>query len=70
MQLNKVFIMNKSEIREIQKIKAMCAAGLGVDFAARAISALIRCARTNRSKVELSRVAADLQCQHHAEFIC
>lgn len=62
--------MNKSEIREVQKIKAMCAAGLGVDFAARALSSLIRAARTNRSKIELSRVAADLQCQHHAEFIC
>ena len=62
--------MNKSETREVQKIKAYLAAGLGVDFAARAISALIRCARTNRSKIELSRVAADLGCQHHAEFIC
>jgi hypothetical protein len=62
--------MNKSEIREVAKIKAMHAAGLGVDFVARAISALIRCARTNRSKIELSRVAADLGCQHHAEFIC
>jgi hypothetical protein len=62
--------MTKSEIREIQKIKAYVAAGLGVDFAARAISALIRAARTNRSKIELSRVAADLGCQHHAEFIC
>jgi len=62
--------MTKSEIREVQKIKAYLAAGLGVDFAARAISALIRAARTNRSKIELSRVAADLGCQHHAEFIC
>jgi ABC-type Zn uptake system ZnuABC Zn-binding protein ZnuA len=62
--------MNKSEIREIQKIKAYVAAGLGLDFAARAISALIRSARTNRSKIELSRVAADLGCQHHPEYIC
>jgi hypothetical protein len=62
--------MTKSEIREIQKIKAYLAAGLGADFAARAISALIRAARTNRSKIELSRVAADLGCQHHAEYIC
>lgn len=62
--------MTKSEIREIQKIKAYMAAGLGVDFAARAISSLIRAARTNRSKIELSRVAADLGCQQHPEFIC
>ena len=62
--------MTKSEIREVQKIKQYCAAGLGTDFAARALSALIRAARNNRSKIELSRVAADLECQRHPEFIC
>lgn len=62
--------MTKSEIREVQKIKQYCAAGLGTDFAARALSALIRAARNNRSKIELSRVAADMQCQRHPEFIC
>jgi len=62
--------MNKSEIREIQKIKQYYAAGLGLDFCARALSALIRAARTNKSKIELSRVAADIGCQRHSEFIC
>lgn len=62
--------MTKSEIKEIAKIKAYVAAGLGLDFAARAISSLIRCARTNKSKIELSRVAADMECQHHPEYIC
>jgi hypothetical protein len=62
--------MNKSEIREVQKIKQYHAAGLGLDFCARALSALIRAARTNRSKIELSRVAADIGCQRHSEFIC
>ena len=62
--------MTKSEIREVQKIKQFHAAGLGLDFCARAISALIRAARTNRSKIELSRVAADIGCQRHPEFIC
>ena len=62
--------MTKSEIREVQKIKQYCAAGLGTDFAARALSALIRAARNNRSKIELSRVAADMECQRHPEFIC
>jgi hypothetical protein len=62
--------MNKSEIREVQKIKQFHAAGLGLDFCARALSALIRAARTNRSKIELSRVAADIGCQRHPEFIC
>ena len=62
--------MTKSEIREVQKIIQYCAAGLGTDFAARALSALIRAARNNRSKIELSRVAADMECQRHPEFIC
>jgi hypothetical protein len=62
--------MNKSEIREVQKIKQYHAAGLGLDFCARALSALIRAARSNRSKIELSRVAADIGCQRHPEFIC
>ena len=62
--------MNKSEIRELSKIEQYHAAGLGIDFVARALSALIRSARTNRSKIELSRVAADIGCQRHPEFIC
>lgn len=61
--------MTKSETREVTLIKSYMAAGLGVDFAARAMSALIRAARTNRSKIELSRVAADIGCQRHPEFI-
>jgi len=61
--------MTKSEQREVAKIKQFCAAGLGTDYAARALSALIRAAMTNRSKIELSRVAADLECQRHPEFI-
>lgn len=61
--------MTKSEKREVAKIKQYHAAGLGVDFVARAMSSLIRSAMTNRSKVELSRVAADLDCQRHPEFI-
>lgn len=62
--------MTKSETKEIAKIQAYVAAGLGLDFAARAISSLIRCARTNKSRIELHRAAADLGCQHHPEFIC
>jgi hypothetical protein len=61
--------MTKSEKREVAKIKQYHAAGLGVDYVARALSALIRSAMTNRSKIELSRVAADLDCQRHPEFI-
>jgi hypothetical protein len=61
--------MTKVEIKEVQKIKAMHNAGLGLDFCARAISALIRSARNNQSKIELSRIAADIGCQQHPEFI-
>jgi len=61
--------MTKLEIKEVQKIKQFHAAGLGVDYLARSLSALIRCARNNRSKIELSRIAADLECQRHPDFI-
>lgn len=61
--------MTKSELREVAKIKQYHAAGLGLDFAARGLSALIRSARSNVSKIELSRVAADMGCQRHPEFI-
>ena len=61
--------MTKSEKREVAKIKQFHAAGLGVDYAARAMSALIRAAMTNQSKIELSRVAADLDCQRHPAFV-
>ena len=48
--------MNKSEQREVSTL-------------ARSMSALIRAAMTNRSKVELSRVAAELKCDKHYDFI-
>jgi hypothetical protein len=62
--------MNKSEQREVNKLKQWHAAGLvDVSTLARSMSALIRAAMTNRSKVELSRVAADMECQRHPDFI-
>ena len=63
--------MNKSEQREVNKLKQWHAAGL-VDTGtlARSLSALIRASMTNRAKIELSRIAADLQCQRHPDFIC
>jgi hypothetical protein len=63
--------MTKSEQREVNKLQQWHAAGL-VDTGtlARSMSALIRAAMTNRSKIELSRVAADMECQRHPEFIC
>jgi len=62
--------MNKSEIREVQKIQQVRAAGLGDDYAARAISALIRAARTNKSAAALRDLAAQMGVAGHPEFIC
>lgn len=62
--------MNKSEIREVAKIQQLCAAGLGPDFAARALSALIRAARTNKSTAALRDLATQMGVTDHPEFIC
>ena len=61
--------MNKSEIRELAKIEQYHAAGLGLDFVARALSALIRSARTNKSAVALREHATRLGVVGHPEFI-
>jgi hypothetical protein len=62
--------MNKSEIREVSKIAQYRAAGLGPDFVARSLSALIRAARTNKSAAALRDLAADWGVTDHPEFIC
>jgi hypothetical protein len=62
--------MNKSEQREVNKLQQWHAAGLvDVSTLARSLSAMIRAAMTNRSKAELSRVAADMKCDKHYDFI-
>lgn len=63
--------MTKAEQREVTKLKQWHAAGL-VDTGtlARSLSAMIRASMTNRAKIELSRIAADMECQNHPEFIC
>jgi hypothetical protein len=62
--------MTKSEPREVQKIQQFHAAGLGADYVARALSALIRAARTNKSAAALRAHAAAMGVTDHAEFIC
>lgn len=62
--------MNKSEIREVSKIAQYRAAGLGADFVARALSSLIRAARTNKSAAALRDIAAGWGVTDHPEFIC
>lgn len=61
--------MNKSEIREVSKIAQYRAAGLGADFVARALSALIRAARTNKSRAALLEYAQIFSVTDHPEFI-
>jgi hypothetical protein len=61
--------MNKSEIRELAKIEQYHAAGLGTDFVARALSSLIRAARTNKSAAALRAAADRLGVVGHADFI-
>lgn len=62
--------MNKSEIREIAKIVAYHKAGLEAEWVARALSALIRAARTNKSKAALLEYADILNVRNNSEFIC
>ena len=60
--------MTKSEQREIDRIKA---AGpvLGHDFMARALSTLIRSARTTKSRNEIYDIAYAYRAHLSAEFI-
>jgi hypothetical protein len=61
--------MNKSEIREVELITRYFAAGLGLDYAARSMSSLIRSARTNKSAQALMAHAIELGVIGHPEFI-
>jgi ribosomal protein L18E len=60
--------MTNQETKQLAKTLAHGSV-LGKNYLARAISAMIRSARNNRSKIELSRIAADIGCQQHPEFI-
>ena len=62
--------MTKSEIRELQIITKYSAAGLGPDYVARAISALIRAARSKKSADALRAHALAFGVTNHPEFIC
>ena len=61
--------MNKSETKELARIEAYRAAGLGVDYVARALSGLIRAARTQKSAAALRDIAATWGVTNHPEFI-
>ena len=61
--------MTKSEIRELNKALQFAAAGLGPDYLARALSALIRSSRSVKTKAELVAIAVMHQVNSNPEFI-
>jgi ABC-type antimicrobial peptide transport system ATPase subunit len=66
--LNESHTMTKSEQREMQIISKYRAAGLGPDYVARAISALIRAARSQKSAAALRAHALAYGVTDHPEF--
>ena len=60
--------MNKSEDREINTINRLYLAGLHTNVAL-ALSALIRAARTNKSRTELLSYAQAFKIESHPDFI-
>ena len=61
--------MNKSELKEINKVIEYHKAGLSVDWVARGLSAMVRAARTAKSKAEIHQVAVMLEANNHPEYI-
>ena len=61
--------MNKTETREIVKLATWHKAGVPADIIARSLSALIRAARTSKSRAALLEYAAVFSVTAHADFI-
>jgi hypothetical protein len=61
--------MNRHEAVEIVNMFRYKRAGVGDGLIARSVSALIRAARTNKSRTALLKAAADLGVIGHPEFI-
>ena len=61
--------MTKPEAREVAKLTHYRAAGIGPDYVARSLSALIRAARNNKSAAELRALAQSWGITQHPEFI-
>lgn len=60
--------MTKSEDREIQNLSRYYDAGMSTNIAL-ALSALIRAARTNKSRTELLSYAQAFNVENHPDFI-
>jgi hypothetical protein len=61
--------MNKSQIREINRLAAYRAAGADTGMLARSVSALIRACLTERSRVALIETAQEWGLTKHPEFL-
>lgn len=61
--------MTKAEIREVATVVTYTQHGM-TDTAARALSGLIRCARTTKSQTQLRELAEILKLTNHPDFIC
>lgn len=61
--------MNKSEIKEITKLAVWHKAGAQAEIIARGLSALIRSARTNKSRAALLEYAPIFAVTNHPDFI-
>ena len=62
--------MNKSELREVTRLAQYRAAGADAGMIARGLSALIRAARTRKSREALMEYAPIFGVTDHPEFIC
>jgi hypothetical protein len=60
--------MNKSQLKQFEMIKAYAMAGNN-DAVARGLSAMYRCAMTNKSKAAILAAASQLNIRDNAEFI-
>ena len=61
--------MTKAEIREVSMVRTYIQHGM-TDTAARAMSTLIRSARTTKSQTQLRDAAEILKLTNHPDFIC
>jgi hypothetical protein len=67
-QLNESKVMTKSEANEIKKTVQYFAAGLGLDYLARALSAIHRAARGQDTKRAIEALATEHSITQHPEF--
>jgi len=60
--------MNKQQLKQFAMIQAHAMTG-NIDAAARGLSAMYRCAMTNKSKAAILAAASQLNIRNNAEFI-